>query len=1033
MSSQQQGSEQLDRSESVHLERPTGSEQLFTNSDSNPTAILATSPKATQTFSPVSDRLRAFTDATLRFIGNASNETLGACAVGLAASTYLVLGRLGLVLIGAFGGVLLTTTWDSSQSSNAHSATNFASRRRELGVEVVKRTLDWRNEKTRDQSATIEDKIEASNTCKDLDFSNYPPATAKALNGFTAAVIQDYVKYWYSPILPADQAFPSECRRILVAFVHSFSNHVSRKRAADPFLDFIANSTSVAIVFLQELAVALKASQRQEADEALSTYLQYEPDSNLANVLNQKHQKQKLHMVADDVLQNFLDSKTFNCLPARTFLREVLAGLILEGTLISCSKPEWINGWIVYLLEDGEPELMNTIDAGVTELDNIANATGSPVEDIARTAQHKRRVSRAEKAMEEAMIEAQRMNQMIADEEARKKQDLLHTDSEDTLSTTATTDAGIATPASSESEHHLPLDQMTNNDTVFDAEGNNIPSVTTSPAKKVAPAFTSFDQLEQAQLSTALQSTTEGPARTEATIAVPLTLHNASINIMDMGVTNDQIPMREKPKDDMLVQIEPASSRFPGWMVTRQYAAFEPLFDTLRRLAHIAGVAEFNLQYSELPQWKGKPRAALIAELERCLRAALKSDRLAESEVMKRFLDKETGLDKIPASQKNVFVQGGAALENVGKGFVNVLGQGGKGIQTGFQAGGKVFQTGGKAVLGGVTGVFGAVAGGPKRPGISSNNSLASQSGSQSIQSARQSQDMLRSSQDLSSLTSNSPNRSTRARTSTDQLRMSKDDWSRNNPPDVMQGEERLNLPPPPDVITDEFEPTPAKASRPNDPALSLGPRPTTPTSLQSSAIISPLKQSPTEPLESSKESLASPSKPNHRPQDLPISDEETKMTVELMFALITELLSLSSAWTFRLSLLTAAKSYLLRPNNPQLKSIRLLLQESMIDANLSDEAIATHIRKLRENALPTEEELRTWPKEPTDEEKKKLRVKARRLLVERGMPQALTTVVGVAASGEALGKVFDCLQNRDVARGLIFALMLQALRTVIQ
>ena len=156
-------------------------------------------------------------------------------------------------------------------------------------------------------------------------------------------------------------------------------------------------------------------------------------------------------------------------------------------------------------------------------------------------------------------------------------------------------------------------------------------------------------------------------------------------------------------------------------------------------------------------------------------------------------------------------------------------------------------------------------------------------------------------------------------------------------------------------------------------------------------------------------------------------------MTVDLMFALITELLSLSSAWTFRLSLLTAAKSYLLRPNNPQLKSIRSLLQESVVDANVSDEGLAAHIRKLRENGLPTEEELKKWPTEPTDDEKEKLRIKARKLLVERGMPQALTTVVGVAASGEALGKVFDCLQNRDVARGLLFALMLQALRTVTQ
>ena len=38
---------------------------------------------------------------------------------------------------------------------------------------------------------------------------------------------------------------------------------------------------------------------------------------------------------------------------------------------------------------------------------------------------------------------------------------------------------------------------------------------------------------------------------------------------------------------------------------------------------------------------------------------------------------------------------------------------------------------------------------------------------------------------------------------------------------------------------------------------------------------------------------------------------------------------------------------------------------------------------------------------------------------------------MGAAASGEALGKVFDCLQVPEVSRGLVFGLMLQALRVV--
>lgn len=82
---------------------------------------------------------------------------------------------------------------------------------------------------------------------------------------------------------------------------------------------------------------------------------------------------------------------------------------------------------------------------------------------------------------------------------------------------------------------------------------------------------------------------------------------------------------------------------------------------------------------------------------------------------------------------------------------------------------------------------------------------------------------------------------------------------------------------------------------------------------------------------------------------------------------------------------------------------------------------------------MPTEEELKKWPKPLSEEEKEWKRVKARKLLVEKGMPQALTSVMGAAASGEALGRVFDCLQVPEVARGLIFALILQGVKAVTQ
>ena len=154
-------------------------------------------------------------------------------------------------------------------------------------------------------------------------------------------------------------------------------------------------------------------------------------------------------------------------------------------------------------------------------------------------------------------------------------------------------------------------------------------------------------------------------------------------------------------------------------------------------------------------------------------------------------------------------------------------------------------------------------------------------------------------------------------------------------------------------------------------------------------------------------------------------------MAVELLFAVINELYTLSSAWNIRRTLMTAAKSFLLRPGNPSLSSIQSLVQQSVLDANTTDGALAAHVRKLRANALPTEAERAAWPAEATDAEKEELRAKARRLFIQSSVPAALMGIMGQSATAEALGRVFDCLQIEEVARGLFFGILLQAVRVV--
>ena len=139
-----------------------------------------------------SAQARDLTSRILEFLSNASNETLGACLVGLAASTWLILGRVGLLLIGVGGGIVLHATWEGGSNDHADDdgKSQEARKRREKGLEIVGRVLDWR-----ERTKTLEGSDRNEDTPKALDFSRFPPEAAKAATDLTDAVIRDYVRY----------------------------------------------------------------------------------------------------------------------------------------------------------------------------------------------------------------------------------------------------------------------------------------------------------------------------------------------------------------------------------------------------------------------------------------------------------------------------------------------------------------------------------------------------------------------------------------------------------------------------------------------------------------------------------------------------------------------------------------------------------------------------------------------------------------------------------------------------------------------
>lgn len=804
-------------------------------------------------------------------------------------------------------------------------------------------------------------------------------------------------RWWYTPILPADENFPNACRQMLTQTLFNIHSHLSQKRPTDIFLLFLISTSNTFIVFFRELA--------QSSQTSIGTYVEEHPSSALAQLVDRDMQKRKLRMAADDIVQSFVPAEAVNCDPVRSFLTEIIAGVVLEKVVDKFSSAEWINATIVYLLEkETQPEILQKIDIGE------ATAAVNDKSVAAAAEQHKqKRISRAEEEMERAMKEAQELNVMIAEEEAKRN----------------------SGEWSGRNENGYPNGIETSTRTSSDNGVSIPPSIAEEPTTPSTPSntFTSFDQL--LPLASPAAAAQDPLYRASITLS-DLTPPDAAPKGFDpfSGATFSQAadkPLRSKPTSAVyLLQIEPGISSVPGWILTRKYADFETLHEVLQPISFISGVDTFANAHADLPAWRGGTKESLRARLERYVNDALKERPLAECEGMKRFLEKDgetgTGPGKTGAF--------GGRWPNP-----QVLAKMGGGVLDAFTKAPQGAAEGGKALFGGgfmkralsmKDGIGGGSGDSSRRSsvGMGSQPSL-SQIGEKEVQEERSSYPARRS----SLMGMMRPNRDSGGVYI--QLEI---------PPSDGDESKFVSLPPPPSDMPDDYDqdsdPTLESALTRNRAASSasvrfaLTPMLPAPVPAVVSAPITPPLTSVTPP---PPHVTVPPPPPKRKTSSEPLSEAESQFVVEIFFAIITELYTLSSAWIFRRSLLNVAKSILLRPGNATLETIRTLIQETIIDGNTVDSAIAGHVRGLRKNGFPTKEERAAWPlvEEMKDSEKEALREKARRLVGERGMPEALKGLMGAQASKECWGVVFDALQERGVARGVVAGLVGEAVRGV--
>ncbi|KAI9035019.1 PX domain protein [Aspergillus affinis] len=894
-------------------------------------------------------------------------------------------------MIGFLSGVILHSSWEETNLTVLPNPI----KRRELSLNVANRLLDWPGRK----SAHVESRLDSiqSILTKEIsdepaDYSSFRPKTAFALDSLTDAIIRDYVNYWYEPILPSETAFPRSCRCMFTGFVKSMASHLARKRTTDTFLEFLTNSSSIMIVFLNELANAFEnVGSSTKPEEIVRRYLEKYPESSLANVLADPQQRKKLNIIADDILSSFMDTTAYGCAPLRTFCREILCGVVLESTISSLSRPECINSWIIHLFSEGESEIMNAIDAGVEGVRNQGvtaakrpiDAADAPrptssdsfdtnLKSPGRTYQEKS--ENADKATKEAITEAKRLSALIAaqdlqsgstDSNTWKALVSLH-DEDPTL-------ASSTSPRKEEGEFE-PAKRQEDPET-FPEPSNACTRNETSPEPR-------------STLSSPMQEDHSSHQNLEQHLSLPpLTLHRAYISVDDGSESSDAL-VRSKPTFNYMLQVEPTSSQRTGWMVFRTYKDFELLHEILAAIARLNKL-QFADTYSLLPTWKGLTNRALVKSLEQYLQAALQHEPLAECEKMRRFLGKEGPVDPEikNASTKPGFFPTQAALENVGRGVLGALTNAPRGVSSGS-----------KTVFSGMTGVFGANPSKKPSPTLDADSAPLKDS----VQSSDKFHSTSQNNQSPGA--ENAPASRSGVRIPATQSPLS--------------GISHACSPTAEDSLVDsQAKPIHDNSAHAllNDAVENLETRHHGLAENVSCLDETLEKLKPNGP----SADQASPTKDSIPGNKITtISYEETQVAIELIFAVINELYTLSSAWNIRRTLLNAAKSYILRPGNPNLETIRDLLQNSMIDANTSDEAIGHYLMKLRENALPTKSELDSWPASPNESEKERLRERARRVFLQKGLPQALTSVMGAAASREALEKVFDCLQVHSVARG---------------
>jgi len=769
----------------------------------------------------------------------------------------------------------------------------------------------------------------------------------------------------------------------------------------------VMSSSSTLIVFFRELRAA---SVETESATGISEYIRNNPDSALAQMVDEKFQQEKLRHLATRLLTLFAKKTDRDCEAGMLFAREMLAMQVLNLTATSCSTSSYINWYIVETFKEVQDQ------GGLLGKDT--------------------RAKEAEEAMRRAAAEAAEMTRMLEaernDEYSQATQVEMSTPHLRAEPTPKTTFGSLLQDPDILPRNPEQVDAILQQPGVLPPPDRIDEVEAIVRASSEAPASpSSMHPSESARLSSTSLHYEEPPQET---------LQGAKISLMDLSSdAGTGKSIRQKSTLSYMITIELVGGRVPGWVAIKQFSDFESLHDVLRRLANVSGLRSFP---SELPEWKGKLHQPLADELEQYLKAALAQKQLADSEAMKRFFGKE--INDISLGKKKAW----PPLKGVGEGMRGAMLSSAEGSQkllaaawatTGINKkrsstpiGTPQAQT--EATLKDImkppaeSKIKATVTDDtptPEEEDTAYHSPLFRESGTflNQINSTQGSGlDRSSTSSSLNGYTfigegdvSNSGSSSS--------LNVVEGTQSRepveNAQPDTPRVSQTFSPSPPESIeisIPKAPSPLPPLPARRTEPQAKTTPQPPPLPARHTERQAKTTPQPPPLP-----ERPPRPSKPT-APE---LSANDAQQILDIGFTVLSEFYALSPrTWLIRKSLLNLLKSLLISNGLTYIETIRSMIQEDLIKNCLtSDDWIAGQIKAVTDSMWPPT----PWP--PMDDEAYK--VQAQELFINKMLPETMRGLMGGAATSQALEVVFEALQDQRVAKGILVALMCDVIRAL--